>query len=822
MSSANRASSTPPRRRSLSLYRRIVTLIAVIFLLLAMVVTSGIYLFVNQHEESFQQQRQSDAVRSAAALINGYLETNERLLATLGDFGIDELQSNPKDAQAFFSSNPAFMETTLVDNGGKTLLSAAQGRPILGSQFTVRQSQWFRTARDGEKYYSDVQTSPRDESYIILALPLGQGRVAAAQLKMDDLWQKVAAISFGRSGTVYVANRQGRIVAHRDSRLVTSNRNIANRPEFETLVAADGNQYAGLGLDSGKATMVSSLIPATGWIIVAELPLDEAREMRHRALFAIPIGLLALFALTALIFRHLLWKTVLQRLNALCNGARHLSRGNLAFRHSLPGQRDELSQVMEVFNSMADDLERRQREQERHAAQLAEAYQNSERELAERKRVEAKLTQLNEELEQRVAERTATLEQLNANLTREMAERAALEEKRQKLESQLQQSQKMEAIGTLAGGIAHDFNNILGAIIGYGEMLRDDLPPTASTAHNDIEQILAAGQRAKELVKQILAFSRQAASDKIPIQPATIVRESLKLLRSSIPSTIAIRNDIVSECGVIIADPTQMQQIVINLCTNAYHAMETGGGTMLVSLKRRDLSSEDFEKDNEQTPGPYVVLAVRDSGTGITPDVRERMFDPYFTTKEIGKGTGMGLAMVHGIVKNHGGFIRCQSVVGQGSTFEVFFPAAEIQATRIEDNHDSIPGGNEHLLLVDDEQVLLDMNADMLQRLGYRVTTKSNGFEALAVFNADPRGFDMVLSDQTMPGLTGEQLAGHILALRPDIPFLLCTGYSAQISEEKISALGIRGLAMKPLAKRDVAALIRQALDQPPPTSTTP
>ena len=822
MSNANQANSTPPRRRSLSLYRRIVTLIAVIFLLLALVVTSGIYLFVNQHEESFQQQRQSDAVRSAAALINGYLETNERLLATLGDFGIDELQSNPKDAQAFFNSNPAFMETTLVDNGGKTLLSAAQGRPILGSQFTVRQSQWFRTARDGEKYYSDVQTSPRDESYIILALPLGQGRVAAAQLKMDDLWQKVAAISFGRSGTVYVANRQGRIVAHRDSRLVTSNRNIANRPEFETLVAADGNQYAGLGLDSGKATMVSSLIPATGWIIVAELPLDEAREMRHRALFAIPIGLLALFALTALIFRHLLWKTVLQRLNALCNGARHLSRGNLAFRHSLPGQRDELSQVMEVFNSMADDLERRQREQERHAAQLAEAYQNSERELAERKRVEAKLTQLNEELEQRVAERTATLERLNANLTREMAERAALEEKRQKLESQLQQSQKMEAIGTLAGGIAHDFNNILGAIIGYGEMLRDDLPPTASTAHNDIEQILAAGQRAKELVKQILAFSRQAASDKIPIQPATIVRESLKLLRSSIPSTIAIRNDIVSECGVIIADPTQMQQIVINLCTNAYHAMESSGGTMLVSLKRRDLSSEDFEEDNEQTPGPYVVLAVRDSGTGITPDVRERMFDPYFTTKEIGKGTGMGLAMVHGIVKNHGGFIRCQSVVGQGSTFEVFFPAAEIQATRIEDNHDSIPGGNEHLLLVDDEQVLLDMNADMLQRLGYRVTAKSNGFEALAVFNADPRGFDMVLSDQTMPGLTGEQLASHILALRPDIPFLLCTGYSAQISEEKISALGIRGLAMKPLAKRDVAALIRQALDQPPPISTTP
>jgi len=812
-----------PGSRSFSLYRRIVTLIASIFLLLALITTSGIYLFVKQHEESFQRQRQTDAVRSAADLINGYLENNELLLAALGDFGIDELQSNHSSAQAFFRANPAFMEVTMVDGSGKTLFGAAQHRPILGSQFTVRQSQWFRTAKGGEKYYSDVQISPRDESYIILALPAGDGKVVAAQLNMDGLWRKVADLSFGRSGSVYVTNRQGRIVAHRDSRLVTSNRNIGGLPEFEAMIAADGNQFAGfgLGLGSGRATMISSLIPATGWIIIAELPLDEAREMSHRALFAVPVGLFALFALTALIFRRLLWKTVLERLNALCGGARHLSRGNLAFRHSLPEERDELSQVMEVFNSMASDLERRQQEQENHAAQLAEACRQSERELAERKRVEAELTLLNEQLEQRVGERTATLEQLNTNLTREMAERAALEEKRQRLEAQLQQAQKMEAIGTLAGGIAHDFNNILGAIIGYGEMLRDDLP-SSTTAHNDLEQILAAGQRAKELVKQILAFSRQSASGKIPIQPAIIVKESLKLLRSSIPTTIAMRNDISSECGVIIADPTQVQQIVMNLCTNAFHAMESDGGAMLISLKRRELAAEDFREENGQTPGPYVVLSVRDSGTGIAPEVRERMFDPYFTTKEVGKGTGMGLAMIHGIVTNHGGFVRCHSVVGQGSTFEVFFPAAEVQAARVEDHHDSIPGGSEHLLLVDDEQVLLDMNAGMLQRLGYRVTAKSSGFEALAAFNADPKSFDAVLSDQTMPGLTGEQLAGHILALRPDIPFMLCTGYSALISEEKIAALGIRGLAMKPLAKRDVAILIRQALDQAPPPPPNP
>ena len=819
MSSPGPKNGAPPAPRSFSLYQRIVTLIAAIFLVLTLIIASGVYLFVSRHEEGFQQQRQIDAVRSAAALINGSMEAGELLLATLGEFGLDELQTHPMKAQEFFEANPTFMEVTFVDHLGKTLFSAARQRPVLGSQFTVRQSQWFRSARGGETYYSEVQTSPGDESYIILALPVGDGLVAAAQLNMDGLWKKVATISFGRSGTVYVTNRRGRIIAHRDSRLVTANRTIAERPDFKAILAAEGNHYAGLGtsLDNRPVAVVSSRIPATGWIIIAELPLGEAREMSHRALFAVPIGLFALLALTAVVFRRLLWKTVLQRLGALNHGARQLSQGDLAFRHQLPEKRDELSQVMEAFNAMADDLEARQRQEQQQARQLALAYEHSEQELAERKKIEAALTRLNEELEQRVGERTKTLERLNADLTREIAERQALEEKRQKLESQLQQSQKMEAIGTLAGGIAHDFNNILGAIIGYGEMLRDDLPPD-SHSHNDIEQILAAGQRAKELVRQILAFSRQAACDRIPMQPATIVKESLKLLRSSIPTTIAIRNDIDPHCGVVLADPTQVQQIVMNLCTNAYHAMETSGGTIVVSLKREEVSLADLQGESNQLPGPYVVLSVRDTGTGIAPEVMERMFDPYFTTKEVGKGTGMGLAMIHGIVKSHGGMVRCQSVVGQGSTFQVFLPAAESPAEIIEEYQDTVPGGSEHLLLVDDERALLEMNATMLRRLGYRVTAISDSLEALAAFTAAPQRFDLVLSDQTMPGLTGKQLASRLLALRPEIPFLLCTGYSNEISEEDVATLGIRGLAMKPLAKRDIATLIRQALDHPTAT----
>jgi signal transduction histidine kinase/ActR/RegA family two-component response regulator/HAMP domain-containing protein len=800
--------------RSSSLYRRIVALISGLFLLLALIIATGVYLFVNKHEESFQQQRQVDAVNSGGALINSYMETGEIILAALASFGIDELQAQPQAVEEFFRANPVFMEVTFVDSHGKTLFSAARHRPMLGNQFTVRQSQWFRTAKQGDKYYSDVQTSPSDESYIILSLPFGNGMVAAAQLNMDGLWQKVATISFGRSGSIYVVNRQGRIIAHRDPRMVTANRSINDGQGLEAILSAGGNEYAGIStsLDNHRVRILSRKIATTGWIIIAELPLSEAQEMSHRALVAVPIGLLALLALTAMIFRHLLWNTVLKRLEELCRGARRLSQGDLAFRHQLPERGDELTQVMEVFNSMADDLEQRQQKQKEQAEKLAEAYGRSEEELTERKRAEAALTRLNEELEQRVRDRTKTLERLNADLTREIGERQLLEEKRQKLESQLQQAQKMEAIGTLAGGISHDFNNILGSIIGYGEMVRDDLPPST---RNDIEQVLAAGLRAKELVKQILAFSRQAASDKIFMQPASILKESLKLLRSSIPTTIAIRNDIVADCGVILADPTQFQQIVMNLCTNAYHAMENSGGTMMVSLHRREIPLEELQGEEDQLPGPYVVLTVRDTGVGIAPDVKERMFDPFFTTKEIGKGTGMGLAMIHGIVKIHGGFIRCHSVLGEGSTFEVFLPATEGEHVVSEASHESVAGGKEHLLLVDDEQVLLDMNAAMLRRLGYRVTEKADSLEALAAFTADPQGFDLVLSDQTMPGLTGEHLARRILALRPDMPILLCTGYSNLISEEKVKALGIRGLAMKPLAKRDVALLIREALGQP-------
>jgi two-component system, cell cycle sensor histidine kinase and response regulator CckA len=384
---------------------------------------------------------------------------------------------------------------------------------------------------------------------------------------------------------------------------------------------------------------------------------------------------------------------------------------------------------------------------------------------------------------------------------------------RRKLEKQLIQSYKMEAIGTLAGGIAHDFNNILGAILGYAEIAREDcLSGTVNT--RDIDQVILAGQRAKELVKQILAFSRQAETEKIPVRLSSIVKESIKLLRSSIPTTIDIQYDIDSETSLVLADPTQIHQVVMNICTNAYHAMEDDGGTLSLSVKNKVIPLKETGNDADVKPGQFVQLSVKDTGSGIAKEIQEKIFDPYFTTKEAGKGTGMGLAIAHGIVKSCGGFITCRSEFGVGTVFEINLPAQpeQIVPEKIEKNE--IPVGTEQILFIDDDEILAKMGQTMLERLGYKVTVQMSSIDALTTFKAQPENFDMVITDQTMPGMTGIDLARRMLQIRPDLPILLCTGYSSQVSEEKVKACGIKGFAMKPLARKDIALLIRKVLDE--------
>jgi PAS domain S-box-containing protein len=395
----------------------------------------------------------------------------------------------------------------------------------------------------------------------------------------------------------------------------------------------------------------------------------------------------------------------------------------------------------------------------------------------------------------------------------DITERKRADEEKKILNAQLQQAQKMEAIGTLAGGIAHDFNNILGAIVGYSEIIRDDLPPGSPGIH-DINQVLKASHRATELVKQILAFSRQLEDQKIPMQPAGIIKETLALLRSSLPTTITIKQEIDSDAGMVLANPTQMHQIVMNLATNAFHAMEVKGGTLTISLQKRTLCQDDLATEPDLQPGTFVQLSIRDSGEGISPEIREKIFDPFFTTKEVGKGTGLGLSMVYSIVKSSGGSIACNSRVGEGTEFRILLPTVEGHTGEEKESTDLIAHGNGHILLIDDEEMLVEFGQLMLERLGYQVTVHTSSLKALATFQSDPHGFDAVITDQTMPGMTGLDLARRMLQIRPELPIILCTGYSKLVDKAEAKAYGIKGFAMKPLTQKEIAVLLREVLTE--------
>jgi PAS domain S-box-containing protein len=388
-----------------------------------------------------------------------------------------------------------------------------------------------------------------------------------------------------------------------------------------------------------------------------------------------------------------------------------------------------------------------------------------------------------------------------------------------KLEARLQQAQKLESIGTLAGGIAHDFNNILYPLLGFTELLKEDIPAD-SPLQDHIDEILNATMRSKNLVKQILAFSRKGDQSAKPIQLQPIVKEALKLLRASIPTTIEIQQDIDSDGDVVMADPTQIHQIVMNLATNAYHAMEDTGGILKVSLKKSEVLPESVSESNPSVfqtllPGNYVLLTVSDTGTGITKDILDKIFEPYFTTKGIGKGTGLGLSVVHGIVKAHKGEIWISSVPGIGTEVQVYLPVMErtVEDKRIESS-EPLLGGTERILLVDDEEAVVRLEKQMLERLGYHVEERTSSIEALNAFTAHPEAFELVISDMTMPKMTGIQLAGALILIRPDIPVVICTGFSEKIDDEKTKSKGIKGFLMKPVDKSEMAKMVRKVLDE--------
>jgi PAS domain S-box-containing protein len=385
------------------------------------------------------------------------------------------------------------------------------------------------------------------------------------------------------------------------------------------------------------------------------------------------------------------------------------------------------------------------------------------------------------------------------------------------LQSQLRQAQKMEVIGTLAGGIAHDFNNILGAILGYTEMAVEDIPKNTST-HTYLKEVLRATLRAKDLVKQILAFSRQGETQaRQPIEIAPVIKEALKLLRATFPATIELRQQISAHSLTVMGDPTELHQIVMNLCANAAHAMRDRGGILEVTIGEVELDAASAEVHENLQPGSYVQLTVRDTGHGMDAATLDRIFDPYFTTKGVSEGSGLGLAVVRGIVKRHEGAISVRSKPERGTVFEILFPRIEKAQEQPENEFEPLTGGTEHILFVDDEEPLATLGEWMLVQLGYRVTARTNSLEAMELFRSEPDAFDLVITDYTMPNMTGVDLAKAMLQIRPDIPIVLCTGYSEMISEDTAKEMGIRAFVMKPVLRQNIARVIRKVLNEETP-----
>ena len=403
---------------------------------------------------------------------------------------------------------------------------------------------------------------------------------------------------------------------------------------------------------------------------------------------------------------------------------------------------------------------------------------------------------------------------LNSVIIHDITDRIRAENEKKKLESQLRRAHKMEAIGTLAGGIAHDFNNILWIINGNIELALTQITKGSPATYN-LKEVEKACQRASDLVTQILSFTRQTDKKRQPLKFSSMVKESLKLMRSSLPSTIEIQETIIDQSDTILADITQINQVLLNLYTNAAHAMKEKGGELEVNLINFEIDDNDAASVHGLPAGNYVKLSVRDTGHGINPENIDRIFDPYFTTKNIGEGTGMGLSMAYGIIRNHGGTITVESTPEKGTLFQIFLPIFEKREDELEaETFETLPAGTERILFVDDEKAVLDLVKQVLTRLGYESELYLNPKDALKSFKAKPEKYDLVITDQTMPHMTGKELAKELMSIRPDIPIILCTGFSEQIDEKKAEEMGIRAYVMKPVVMRGLAKTIRKVLDE--------
>ncbi len=508
-----------------------------------------------------------------------------------------------------------------------------------------------------------------------------------------------------------------------------------------------------------------------------EVTRSRARHESIERIIGIVLVLAALFGFLMIGF--LAWiiqTTITRNIVRLTRVASEIQAGNLDIQDRVENQ-DELGRLSECFNEMT-----------------------------------LRLKALINGLETQVEIRTKELTAANVSLKKEMEERRIAEKANLKLESELRQAHKMEAIGILAGGVAHDFNNILGIIIGNCELAMDDVPEW-NPARLNLEEIITAGMRARDIVKQLLIFSRKTEQEKQVILLQPLIKETIALLRATIPATIEIKQDIGESLGSVKADPSQIHQVIINLCNNAAHAMEENGGVLEITAVETYLDEVSNIRFEDLKPGRYVKLTISDTGCGIDSTIIDQIFDPYFTTKEVGKGTGMGLSIVHGIVKRHKGSISVYSEPGKGAMFKILLPVVNEKPSGAAEDFRIVPGGRETILFVDDEESIVRAGRSVLERLGYQVDIQTDPEAALEAVRLRPKKYDLIITDMTMPKMTGDILAQRIFTFLPNTPVILCTGFSSKIDKERALGIGIRDYVEKPLNRYELAITVRKVLD---------
>ncbi len=725
--------------------------------------------------------------------------------------------------------------------------------------------------------FSDILPDYVGDPTIFLWQRLDARRYALGALKTDYFIRLQSAISFGQNGYAVIVDRRGKIIAHPNPQWRQLMRDISQSEPVRRMMAGEtdvsrfNSPYVGAEAIAGFTTT-----PKTGWGVMIPQPLSELQahvsQVQRMVWFVISLALLFAGLLGGLVSRCL--ATPLQRIDL---AATHFAAGDYGARVGELGafHTQETVSLATQFNNMADDVNaswQAQHESEQRCREFAEIaadwfwetdleqyytyvsqpseaeahgdagirfgchrrdniYHDPEGTVVARIQgymdreepfdnvVHQVLDSLGRPIYLSVAGRP--MRDVGGNVVgyrggacdiSDLLHTQAQLRQAQRSE-RLRHTQKIEAIRTLAGGIAHDFNNILSAILGYTDLVLHQAT-LDDTTRLYLQQVFASGNRAKELVKQILTFGHKSKPLRQPVHLDAIVEEALSLLRATLPATIAIHHDIDKSVGTIDADETQIHQVLMNLGTNAEYAMRNRNGAFEVRLEAVEVDAAIIVRHTALRPGPHARLTVRDTGHGIPPDVLDRIFEPFFTTKDVGDGTGMGLAVVHGIVNNHGGSISVESSPRQGTTFEIYlsqYNSAEPGSVNLEA---PLVNGNGSILFVDDEEAIALLGQGMLEHLGYEVTVFTSSVEALEIFRQAPHRFDLVITDQTMPLLTGEVLARELRRIRPDIPIVMCTGFSHAIDAEQAIAQGIDAFVMKPLMGHDLFQVVQRILSQ--------